>query len=486
VTRPLGIWETALRDGQQSLWATRMTTPMIAPVLGDFGTAGYWCVEVMSGAVYEAAIHYNAEDPWDRVRRLAAASRGNHVAAFVRSLGMFGWSAVPAEVFPFAMSVMARNGIDLVNVFDGLNDPTNMAPALAAARAAGLHAAATLIFTESPLHTDAYYAARAADLLAIGIDSLVIEDAASVLSTERLRTLLPVLRDAVAGRALFHFQTHCASGLGVLNALEAVALGVDVVHAAISPLAHGASNPPTEQIVREARASGCRVEVDAERLDRIAAHFRDVALATGNPLGRPVAYDPGLARHQVPGGMRSNLERQLAALGMGERLPAVLEEIAEIRRELGWPVMVTPISQFVGVQALFNVVEGKRYATVQADLADYVRGRFGAVSGRIDPDVHDRLSGGRPPIAGHPVEAVPPVLDRLRAEAGPGASDEDIFLMLHATPALRARWRRACAVHPGRTVLASPLATLVRELTVRPVVTYAFVRKGRTSLSYTA
>lgn len=484
MTRTLEFWETALRDGQQSLWATRMTTPMIAPIADAMGACGYWCIEVMSGAVYEASYHFNAEDPWERVRLVAGTARDTHVAAIVRSLSVFGWSTLPDEVFPFAMKLMAGNGVTLVNLFDGLNDTVNMTAPLAAARAEGLHVAGSLIFTESPIHTDDYYVARAGELLALGVDSVVLEDAASLMSTARLRTLLARLRTTIGNRALFHFQTHCASGLGALNAIEAMRLGIDVAQTAISPLADGTSNPPTELVAREAAGSGLRVRLDTAALDRIARHFRDQAALHDKPLGRPVAPEPSLARHQVPGGMRRNLEHQLDALGMGGRLAEVLDEIPRIREELGWPVMVTPISQFVGVQALFNVVEGERYRTAPSGLSDYVLGRFGEAPGNVDPDVLDRLGEGREPVSGRPSANAPPVMAGLEAEEGPFASDEDRFAALQIARPVRERWETARRLHPGRSVLRAPVATLLRELAHRPRVSRVFLGKGATVFDY--
>ena len=484
MSQKLEFWETALRDGQQSLWATRMSTPMIAPIADTLGNCGYWCVEVMSGAVYEAAFHYNAEDPWERVRLIARASSRSHVAAIVRSLSVFGWSALPDEVFPFAMKTMAKNGITLVNLFDGLNDAANIAAPLQAAKEEGLHTAATLIFTESPVHTDDTYVAKTEELLAHGADSIILEDAASLMSTARLRSLITRLRAAIGDRALFHFQTHCASGLGPLNTLEAISLGVDVVQTAISPLAHGTSNPPTEMIAREAAEAGFDVGLDFEGLERVAAHFRDQASLHGKPLGRPVNHEPSLARHQVPGGMRSNLENQLQALGLRDRLPHVLDEISQIREELGWPIMVTPISQFVGVQALFNVIEGERYRTVQADLANYVLGWFGAVPGTVDPDILDRLGEGRELISGRPGTLVAPVMSKLEAEEGPFRSDEERFAALQISRPMRERWKTACRLHPSRSVAGTPLATLLSELTHRPAVNHVFLRKGNTTFNY--
>ena len=304
------------------------------------------------------------------------------------------------------------------------------------------------------------------------------------MTTARLRALVAKLRSAVGGRALFHFQTHCASGLGALNAVEAVRLGIDVAQTAISPLADGTSNPPTEFVAREAAGSGLRVRLDPGALDRIARHFREQAVRLGKPLGRPAVPEPSLARHQVPGGMRSNLESQLRALGMADRLPRVLDEISRIRAELGWPVMVTPISQFVGVQALFNVIEGERYRTVQTGLAGYVLGRFGKAPGKVDPDVLDRLGGGREPVTGRPGANAAPVMAKLEADEGPFASDEERFAALQIARPVRERWDVARRLHPSRPVLRTPVATLLRELTHRPEVSRVFLRKGATTFNY--
>ena len=484
MTKQLEIWETALRDGQQSLWATRMTTPMIVPIAESLGRAGYWCLEVMSGAVYEASYHYNAEEPWERVRIIAEASRDGHVAAIVRSLSVFGWRTLPDEVFPFAMRVLANNGITLVNLFDGLNDTANIAEPLRCAKEAGLHAAGTIIFTESPIHTDEYYVEKVKELLDLGCDSIILEDASSLMTTARVRSLIPKIRAMIGNQALFHFQTHCASGLGPLNTLEAISLGIDVAQTAISPLAHGTSNPPTELIAMETQETSVAVRLDFNTLERIAEHFREQAKRYDTPLGRPVLYEPSLVKHQVPGGMRTNLESQLSGLGMKERLPQVLDEISRIREELGWPVMVTPISQFVGVQALFNVIEGERYRTVQADLANYLLGWFGEVRGPIDGNILDRLGAGREPISERPGALVPPVLAALDAEEGPFSTDEERFAALQISRSMRERWKTACQIHPSRSIAGTPLATLLRELTHRPNVSHFFLGKGALKFNY--
>ena len=482
--RQLEFWETALRDGQQSLWATRMTTPMIAPIAPILGQAGYWCLEVMSGAVYEASYYYNAEEPWERVRLIARSSNDTHVAAIVRSLSIFGWSTLPDEVFPFAMRVLAKNGITLINLFDGLNDIANIAEPLKCAKEVGLHTAATLIFTESPLHTDQYYIKKVQDLLSLGCDSIILEDASSLMTTVRVRSLIPKIRSLIGDQAFFHFQTHCASGLGSVNALEAISLGIDVVQTAISPLAHGTSNPPTELIAREASETSISVRLDLDALEQISAHFREQAEHHSKPLGRPVPYEPSLAQHQVPGGMRSNLESQLSSIGMKERLPELLEEISRIRQELGWPIMVTPISQFIGVQALFNIIEGKRYQTIQAGLTNYVLGWLGEVPGPIDGDVLDQLSGGHEPIKGRPSALVPPVLAKLDIKEGPFSTDEELFAALQVSRSIRELWKTAYQLHPSRSMAGEPLVTLLRELTHRPDVSRVFLGKGPLTFNY--
>jgi pyruvate/oxaloacetate carboxyltransferase len=268
-------------------------------------------------------------------------------------------------------------------------------------------------------------------------------------------------------------------------ALESLKLGIDVLHTAISPLAHATSNPPTEMLAEQARNMGFDVRLDSAKLAQIAAHFRAQAIAHGKPIGQPMSYDPDLIRHQVPGGMRSNLEQQLRELGLHDRLPEVLEEIVRMREELGWPIMVSPMSQFIGVQALLNVVEGERYRTVQSEIRRYVLGWYGKPAAPVNPNILDQVGAGQEPISERPGALLEPMVDKFRKQHGPFKRDEDLILAMHFRSKKLDEWRAARKVHPGRESASTPVSMLVQELTKRRDVSYAYVQKGNTKVTYT-
>jgi pyruvate/oxaloacetate carboxyltransferase len=283
-----------------------------------------------------------------------------------------------------------------------------------------------------------------------------------------------------------HFHTHCTSGLGPLVTLEALPLGIDVVHTAISPLANGSSQPATEMIAREARNMGFEVPLDLAKVEAQADHFHAVAKRHGKPVGKGMAYDPALYRHQVPGGMISNMSSQMGAIGLGDEMPRVLDEIVRIREELGWPIMVSPISQFIAVQAIFNVMHGERYKVVPVEIKNYALGWYGEIPAPIDADVFDRVSDGEEPITERPGALLEPIVETFRAEHGPFASDEELILALHYKGRLLDDWRRMRADAIAYPTPKTPLATLIKELGERPDVTYVQVSKGADRVTYVA
>ena len=461
-----------------------MTSEMMKPILPTMDQAGFDVLGVAGSAVFESCIYYLAEDPWERLRMVHHLAPNTLKNTYIRSLNVLGWDLFADDVFPLTINTLSRYGIGCINTFDALNDTRNMAVSIKATKAAGLKAIASIVFSQSPVHTDAHFAAKAKALVALGVDAIQIKDSGAVLTQDRIRTLAPAIRDAIGDAVALHMHTHCTSGLGPVVTLESLPLGIDVVHTAISPLAHSTSNPPTELIAEEAKNQGFEVSLDFEKLMQIAAHFRQQALRYGKPIGQPVAYDPGLFRHQVPGGMRSNLEQQMRDLGLHNRLTEVLEEIVRMREELGWPIMVSPMSQFIGVQALLNVVEGERYRTVQSEIRRYVLGWYGEVAAPVDPNVLDRIGGGEEPISERPGALLEPMVAKFRKEHGPFERDEDLILAMHFRPKKLHEWRQARMLHPGRELASSAVATLVQELTQRPEVSYAYVQKGDTKVTY--
>jgi oxaloacetate decarboxylase alpha subunit len=460
VTRSAGritLIDTTLRDAHQSLWSTRMTTAMMLPVAAHLDRAGFEAIDLVGGAVFDVCVRYLREDPWERMRLMSRAITRTPLIVMTRGQSLFTFEFFPDDVVELTAQRIAANGVRYVTPYDALNDIRNLEVPVRASRAAGLHVAAGLVYTVSPVHTDAYYAARARELVALGVDAVFLKDPSGLLTPERVRTLVPALRGAV-GAVRLQLHTHCLTGLGPLCALEAIRHGIDTVHTATSVLAHGASQPPTEWVARQARRLGYEVDVDPEALAPVADHFRAVAAREGKPLGRIAEYDPFHYQHQVPGGMISNLRVQLRELGLEPRLDEILEEAARVRQDLGYPIVVSPFAQFVVTQAVLNVVQGERYRTVPDEVRKYALGHYGALAAPVAPDILDRVAGRGRPVTARPGELLAPGLDRVRRDRGPFASDDDLLLAVFYDDA---RLRSLVAARPiptGGPWLAASLA----------------------------
>lgn len=461
--------DTTLRDAHQSLWSTRMTTAMMLPVAPILDRLGFEAIDLVGGAVFDVCVRYLREDPWDRMRIMSGVVTRTPLIVMTRGQSLFTFELFPDDVVALTARRIAANGIRYVTPYDALNDMRNMIVPVRASKAAGLTVAGGVVYTVSPVHTDAYYAGKARELVTLGVDAVFLKDPSGLLKPERVRTLIPALRQAV-GATRLQLHTHCLTGLGPLCALEAITHGVDTVHTATSPLAHGASQPPTEWLARNARRIGFDVRLDADGLAPVADYLRYVAAREGKPLGRIAEYDPFHYEHQVPGGMISNLHSQLRDIGLSHRLDEILEEAARVRQELGYPIVVSPFAQFVITQAVLNTVQGERYATVPDEVRKYALGNYGALAAPIDPNVLDRITRGEAPVTARPGDLLPPAVERVRRERGPFASDDDLLLAAFYNPE---QYTSLLAARPIRTeypVDRTPLLTLLKELAARPDV----------------
>src|SRR5215813_636811 len=416
--KEVGVVDVTLRDGHQSLWATRMPTSMMLPIAERMDTMGFHAIDLMAAVTFDVCVRYLREDPWQRIRLMAAR---------VRRKSLISFDLVADDVIELWVQRLAANGLRRVTCFDALFDLDNLAPSIRAGKAAGLYTVGALVFSLSPVHTDQLFADKTRGLVALGVDAILLKDSAGLLTPERVKTLLPAMQAALGGRPL-EIHSHCTTGLAPIVYAEALKLGVDAVHTAISPLANGPSLPPTERIVDFARRLGRRSAVDAEDLAAMATYFREAARAAGKPLGRPVEYDPFHYRHQVPGGMMTNLRAQLVEAGLVSRLDEILEEIARVREELGWLNMVTPTSQLVATQAVLNIVQGERYRTIPTEVIKYALGHYGAPLAPVAPDVMDRIMSTTE--ARHLAVRAPlgPMVERVRARLGAGVSDDELLL----------------------------------------------------------
>ena len=477
-TRKIALIDTTLRDAHQSLWSTRMTTAMMLPVAPVLDRLGFEAIDLVGGAVFDVCVRYLREDPWERMRIMSRVITETPLIVMTRAQSLFTFEFFPDDIVALTAQRIAANGIRYVTPYDALNDMRNMAVPVRASRAAGLYVDGGIVYTVSPVHTDAYYARKARELVALGVDAVFLKDPSGLLKPDRVTTLIPALREAVSDRPL-QLHSHCLTGLAPQCALEAIRLGVDAVHTATSVLAHGASHPPTEWVAGNARRLGFQVDVDVDGLAPVADHFRYVAAREGKPLGRVAEYDPFHYEHQVPGGMISNLHSQLRDIGLAHRLDEILKEVARVRAELGYPIVVSPFAQFVVTQAVLNVVQGERYRTVPDEVRKYALGYYGELAAPVDPNVLDRIVRRDLPVTTRPGELLAPGVEQVRHERGPFASDDDLLLAAFYGPEQYDSLVAARPIPTDYPVGRTPLVTLIKEFCARrEIVSVAMTRRA--------
>ena len=457
--------DVTMRDGHQCLWSTRMTNAMIAPVLDLADDAGFHTIDLVGGAVFDVCVRYLLENPWARMRMAARRLRRTPINVWMRGASLFTFEYFPHDVVELTIAHLAANGVHHLTTYDALNDNRNLAGSVQAARSAGIGVTGAVVYTLSPVHTDSYFQARARELVALGVDRICLKDPSGLLTPERIRTLAPALLAAAPGIAL-ELHSHCLSGLAPHVYRDALDAGITFFHTAVRPLANGASLPPAEDFNATALSRGYRTGIRAERLDEMSAYFAWVAWREGKPTGKPATLDPRMYEHQVPGGMISNLRTQLCAAGIEHRLDEILDEVAQVRKDLGYPIMVSPFAQFLMTQATLNVVQGERYCMIPDELRKYALGHYGRAAGPLAPEFLERATRGEPVVQEAPAELLPPALPRLRAERGAHAGNDEILLAAYYDDSLvrpvLARTRDAVA---GLRFRTTPLRELVAYLT---------------------
>lgn len=424
--REIKIVDTTLRDGHQSLWATRMRTEHIVSMAEDFDCGGFEQVDLVAPIQFDVAVRYLKEDPWERVRLAHRHAPNTKFRALIRSKNIASFDFVADDVIEAWVERLYANGFRVIGSFDGLNDIDNIAPGLLRAKELGASTFGALSFCESPVHTDALYIAKARELLEkTDVDAVMLKDAGGLLTPDRIRTLVPAIKEVIGNRPL-EIHSHCLTALAPLVYLEAVELGADVLHCSIAPLANGAGQPSTQRMVRDLRALGYVVNVDDTRIAAISDRLTEIAEQEGKPVGRPVEYDGMHYMHQLPGGMLSNFQSQLETAGLAHRYDELLHEVARVRSELAYPIMITPFAQFVGTQAVINMISGDRYGVVPNEIKKYALGHYGKLMAPIAPELLERIvANGASDIAPER-RPIPPMLPDLRARY----PHEDIDLLL--------------------------------------------------------
>lgn len=479
--KTIQLVDVTLRDGPQCLWATRMTTAMMADIAPRLDRAGFEAIDLAGGAVFDVCVRYLREDPWERMRILSSWVKNTPLIVMTRSQSLFTFEFFPDDIVELTAERIFANGIRYHTPYDALNDMRNMIVPVRAAKRVGLYTAGGVVYTLSPVHTDAYYARKTKELIDLGVDAIYLKDASGLLTPERVKTLVPAIKK-VCGKLPLHLHSHCLTGLAPYTACRAVELGVDVVHTATSPLANGASHPATEWFVNNIRRMGYDTPVDLEPIEEVAERVRYIAKREDKPLGDILEYDEFHYEHQMPGGMISNLKSQLTPLGLAHRLPEVLEEAARVRHDLGYPIIVSPFAQFVMTQAVLNVMGKERYATVPDEVRKYVLGHYGEIAGPIDPNLFDRITKGAAPTKARPGDLLEPGIPRIKRERGPFQSDDDLLLAAFYSDKEYKALKAAGPINTNYPLASTPLVTLLKEVALRPDVrSFHFIQRNKAS-----
>ena len=470
--------ETSLRDGNQCLWAAlgvdTARTLTIAPVMDR---VGFKAIDFTTSTHMGVAVRYKKEDPWERIRLMAEATPNTPLQFMSTGFRFISWETAHPEFMALAFRVLARNGIRRFCLADPMNDAdSNVACARMVKQGGGEYVIAALVFTLSPVHDDAHYAAAARKLAASpDVDALYIKDPGGLLSPNRARSLIPAIK-AVIGTKPLELHAHCTIGLAELAYMDAPEYGVSALQCASGGASDGTSNPPSERVVANLRAMGHTVRVDDEALREVGSYFTRLAEAEGLPMGRPQAFDAAYLQHQLPGGMVGTMRRQLAESRLSHLEGAVIEEIGRVREELGWPIVMTPFAQIVMTQAVMNVTAKERYKVIPDEAIRYAIGRFGRPNVPINGQVMDRIESlprtkelrAEPPMA---------PLGELRRQLGEHLSDEE-FLLRATMPAGQVDAMRAAgpaARHYNPTL--KPVMALIRQLAAHRELSHVAVEK---------
>lgn len=428
VRRPVFITDVVLRDAHQSLLATRMRTEDMLPIAEKLNRVGYWSLEVWGGATFDSMMRFLNEDPWERVRLLREAMPDTRLQMLLRGQNVVGYRNYADDVVREFIRLAARAGIDVFRVFDALNDPRNLAVAIEAVREQGKWAEGTISYTKSPVHNVTTFLDFAGQLVQMGVQSICIKDMAGLLDPGDAYELVGALKQAHPD-ILVHVHSHYTSGMASMAYLKAVEAGADILDCAISSMSMGTSHPPTETVVAALAGTDRATGLDLELLGEVSEYFRGVRKKYSAYESAFTAVDPGVLLWQIPGGMISNLSSQLKEQGALERMNEVLEEVPRVRKELGYPPLVTPTSQIVGTQATLNVLMG-RYKMVTKETKAYLQGYYGRPPGPIDPEVRKLCIGDEQPIEVRPADLLEPELPQRQAEleaAGVKYSEEDLL-----------------------------------------------------------
>ena len=426
------ITELVLRDAHQSLMATRMALEDMVPVCEALDNAGFWSLECWGGATYDACIRFLNEDPWERLRTFKKLLPKTPLQMLLRGQNLVGYRHYGDDVVERFVARAAENGMDVFRVFDALNDIRNLRTAMRAVKKAGKHAQGSICYTVSPLHTIGAFVEMAEQLLDLGADSICIKDMAALLKPQPAYEIVRGIKEQCGNDVLVHVHTHSTTGVTMVSLMKAIEAGADIVDTAIASMSLGPGHNPTESLIEMLEGTGYTTRVDAKALRPVNEHFKQLRNGYRKYLTDFMGAETEIFESQIPGGMISNMESQLKQQGAGDKVQQVLAEVPNVRRDAGYPPLVTPSSQIVGTQAVFNVLMGP-YKVLTGEFADLMLGYYGATIGQKNQKVVELAAAQvkKDPISVRPADLIKPEWDRLRSEAialdGCNGTDEDVL-----------------------------------------------------------
>ena len=425
----LKITETSLRDGHQSLIATRLTTNEILPILSEMDKAGFYSMEVWGGATFDTCLRYLNEDPWDRLRKIRANVKNTKLQMLTRGQNLLGYRHYADDIVETFLKKAIYNGIDIVRVFDALNDFRNSRKSIEVIKKEGAHCQCAISYTISPVHTQEYYLKLIKDFESAGADSICIKDMSGILLPFEAYKLIKAIKEITDLPIELH--NHCTSGIAQMTMLKAIEAGIDIVDTAISPLSSGTSQPCTESLALTLQGTERDPELDITSLNNTADYFKPIInkyIESGLLSTKVLMTEPKTLLYQVPGGMLSNMINQMKSLNASDKYEEVLAEIPKVREDLGYPPLVTPLSQMVGAQAVFNVISGGRYKIIPTEIKNYVRGLYGTPAVPISEEIKQKIIGNDEVITVRPADLLENEYDKMASEIGNLAeSVEDVL-----------------------------------------------------------
>ncbi len=423
------IMETILRDAHQSLIATRMKTEDMLPILETLDGIGYHALEMWGGATYDSCLRYLNEDPWERLRVIRKNIKNTKLQMLLRGQNLLGYKHYADDLVEEFVNKSLSNGIDIIRIFDALNDTRNLWKSIEATKKYGGHAQAAISYTLSPVHTNQVFVDLAKELVNMGADSICIKDMAGLLDPYNTYALIKEMKKTI--KVPIELHTHATSGLGSMTYLKAAEAGVDIIDTAISPFAEGTSQPPTEPMVAAFKGTEYDTGLDLMKLDKVTEYFRPLrekAIESGLMDPKVMGVDINTLIYQVPGGMLSNLVSQLKAQNAMDKFEEVLKEVPRVREDLGFPPLVTPTSQIVGTQAVLNVVMGERYKMIPNEVKMLVKGMYGKTTVPIKADIIKKIIGDEPVVTVRPADLIEPELEKTKKEIAQYIEqDEDVL-----------------------------------------------------------